>query len=76
MSITLWPYAIQNATFLINILPIRILSRLPPFVVLYEKTLAYDTLKVFGCQYFSCMRDYNHNKFDIRYFECVFLVMP
>lgn len=74
MSIILWSYTDKIATYLINILPTKILYGLFHFEVLYGKAPKYDALKVFGNHWFSCMRDYNHYKFDTRFVECIFLV--
>lgn len=42
----------------------KILFGFSPFELLYDKAPKYDDLKVFGCQCFPCIRDYNHDKLD------------
>ena len=51
-----WPYALNTATYLINILPSKLLGHLTPIHFLYQKTPSYDHLRVFGCLCFPWKR--------------------
>lgn len=53
VPITLWPYVVQIAIFLIIILPTKNLYALSPFEVLYSKATIYDALKSFWLSMFS-----------------------
>lgn len=42
----------------------KVLFGISPYDMLNDKAPTYDALKIFACQCFLCMRDYNHGKFN------------
>lgn len=57
-----------------NLLPSSVLdSRISLFEKLYGQSPDYTSLRVFGCACYPTLRDYAHNKFDMRSLQCVFL---
>lgn len=73
MPFKFWSYAFQTAAYLINRLPTPVLSNASPYHTLYNKTLSYTHLRVFGCACFPFLRPYNHNKLEYRSKECTFV---
>lgn len=67
-----WPLAFKTVVFLLNRTPSKVLNNKSPYFLLYHKEPSFDDLKVYGCQYFPCLRDYNSNQLQTRSVECAF----
>ena len=70
---TFWPYAVQTAIFLVNLLPTSILHFHSPWSLLFHSKPDISQLKVFGCACYPLLRPYNSHKLDPRTEECIFL---
>ena len=68
-----WDATFDTATYLINRSPSPATQNKSPFEILFDKTLDYKFLKVFGWECFPYLRPYNKNKFSFRSKSCVFL---
>ncbi|XP_019420690.1 PREDICTED: uncharacterized protein LOC109330874 [Lupinus angustifolius] len=44
-----WHHALQMATYLLNVLPSKLLGNRSPLEVLYKRVPSYDHIRVFGC---------------------------
>lgn len=73
LLLSLWSYAFQTATYLINRLPTLVLHSKSPYQVLYDKLPDYSLLRCFGCACFPFLRPYNSHKLMFRSTECLFL---
>ena len=71
-----WPHALCTATYLINILPSKLLDNLTPTHILFQKAPLYSLLRVFGCLCFPLISSYKINKLQSRFTPCVFLGYP
>jgi hypothetical protein len=65
--------AFITATFLINLLPSKVLNFETPTERLLHVTPNYDALRVFGCACWPNLHPYNKHKLAFRFKQCVFL---
>jgi len=70
-----WAECVLTDVYLINCLPIPLLSHKTPFEKLYNKVPNYSHLKVFGCLAYATKVHVTH-KFAPRAARCVFLGYP
>jgi hypothetical protein len=70
---TFWDEACLTSCFLINRLPTPLLKNQSPYQKLFNRTLDYTFLKIFGCACFPNLRPYNTHKFSLRSKECIFI---
>jgi histone deacetylase 1/2 len=68
-----WDEAFLTATFLINVLPSKVINFETPTERLLQVTPNYDGLRVFGCACWPNLRPYNKRKLAFRSKRCVFL---
>jgi hypothetical protein len=73
MPLKFWDEAFLTATFLINLLPSKVLNFETPTERLLQVTPNYDALRVFGCACWPNLRPYNKRKLAFRSKQCVFL---
>jgi histone deacetylase 1/2 len=73
MPLKFWDEAFLTATFLINLLPTKVLNFLTPTEKLLNVTPNYDSLRIFGCACWPNLRPYNKRKLAFRSKQCVFL---
>ncbi|KAK6780427.1 hypothetical protein RDI58_022611 [Solanum bulbocastanum] len=71
-----WHHALQMATYLLNVLPSKLLHNKSPIEVLYQRFPSYDHLRVFGCLCFPLIPSTTINKLQPRSTPCVFLGYP
>ena len=69
-----WPNALNSATYLLNILPSKLLHHLTPTHLLYHQTPSYT--RVFGCLCFPLFPATTIHKLQPRSSPCVFLGYP
>jgi hypothetical protein len=67
-----WDEAFSTPTYLINILPSRILSFASLYERLFESSPDYNWLKVFRCVCWPHLRPYNSQKLELRSHMCAF----
>jgi histone deacetylase 1/2 len=65
--------AFLTATFLINLLPTKVLNLECPSEKLLPVKPNYDSLRTFGCACWPNIRPYNHRKLAFRSKRCAFL---
>ena len=68
-----WMQSFQTASYLINLLPTKVLSYQSPIQLLFHKAPNYTHLCIFGCLCFPSFRPYMTNKLSYRSTLCVFL---
>jgi hypothetical protein len=68
-----WDEAFLTATYLINLLPSKVIDFDTPFQRLFKETPDYSALRVFGCARWPNLRPYNAHKLAFRSIRCVFL---
>jgi hypothetical protein len=73
MPLKFWDDAFITATFLINILPSKVLNLETPTERLLQVKPNYEPLRVFGCACCSNLRPYNKHKLSFRSKKCVYL---
>jgi histone deacetylase 1/2 len=73
MPLKFWDEAFLTATFLINLLPTKVLNFATPTEKLLNITPNYDSLRIFGCACWPNLRPYNQRKLAFRSKQCVFL---
>jgi histone deacetylase 1/2 len=73
MPLKYWDEAFLTATFLINLLPSKVLNFMTPVEKLLNVKPNYDFLRVFGCACWPNLRPYNTRKLAFRSKRCVFL---
>ncbi|XP_071741111.1 uncharacterized protein [Rutidosis leptorrhynchoides] len=71
-----WPHALEMATYLLNILPSKLLNNLSPTQLLYQRIPEYQHLKVFGCLCYPLIPSTTIKKLQPRSTPCVFLGYP
>jgi histone deacetylase 1/2 len=73
MPLKFWDDAFLTATFLINLLPTKILNFDTPVERLLGIKPNYESLRIFGCACWPNRRPYNTRKLAYRSTQCVFL---
>jgi hypothetical protein len=73
MPLKYWDEAFLTATFLINLLPSKVLNFMTPVEKLLNVKPNYDSLRVFGCACWPNLRPYNTRKLAFRSKRCIFL---
>ena len=73
MPLKFWDQAFLTATYLINILPSKVLDNKTPVELLLNEKPHYNSLRVFGCACWPNLRPYNTRKLAFRSTQCVFL---
>jgi hypothetical protein len=73
MPLKYWDEAFLTATFLINLLPSKVINLESPTERLLKITPNYDALRTFGCACWPNLRPYNTRKLAFRSKRCVFL---
>jgi histone deacetylase 1/2 len=73
MPLKYWDEAFLTATFLINLLPSKVIDLESPAEHLLHVKPNYDALRVFGCACWPNLRPYNTRKLAFRSKRCVFL---
>jgi hypothetical protein len=73
MPLKFWDEAFLTATFLINLLPTKVLNLVSPVEKLLEVSPHYESLRTFGCACWPNLRPYNKHKLAFRSKRCVFL---
>ncbi|KAK2381296.1 myosin-16 [Trifolium repens] len=70
---SLWNYAIQHATYLINRTPTPVLNNKSPFEILHNSLPNLEHLKVFGSLTFASTLTAHRTKLEPRSRKCIFL---
>jgi hypothetical protein len=73
MPLKFWDEAFLTATYLINMLPSKVINNDTPFHRLLGTRPDYKSLCVFGCACWPNLRPYNKRKLAFRSTQCVFL---
>jgi hypothetical protein len=73
MPLKFWDEAFLTATFLINLLPSKVINNETPVERLLHTSPNYDSLRIFGCACWPNLRPYNKRKLAYRSKRCVFL---
>jgi histone deacetylase 1/2 len=73
MPLKYWDEAFLTATFLINLLPNKVINSDTPVERLLHVTPNYDALRTFGCACWPNLRPYNTHKLDFRSKRCFFI---
>ena len=73
MPLKFWDEAFLTATYLINMLPSKVINYDTPVHRLLNSTPDYASLRVFGCACWPNLRPYNKRKLAFRSKRCVFL---
>ena len=68
-----WDQAFLTATYLINLLPSKVINYDTPIQRLFHETPDYASLRTFGCAYWPNLRPYNTQKLSFRSTRCAFL---
>nr|KYP70331.1 Retrovirus-related Pol polyprotein from transposon TNT 1-94 [Cajanus cajan] len=71
-----WHHALQMATYLLNILPHKLLNYQSPLQILYQKDPSYSHLRVFGCLCYPLIPSTTINKLQPWSTSCIFLGYP
>jgi histone deacetylase 1/2 len=73
MPLKFWDEAFLTATFLINLIPSKVIDFDTPTERLLGTTPNYDALRIFGCACWPNLHPYNKRKLAFRSTRCVFL---
>ncbi|KAJ0596182.1 putative RNA-directed DNA polymerase [Helianthus annuus] len=73
---TYWHHALEVSTYLLNILPSKLLQCQSPTQRLYLCRPSYDHLRVFGCLCYPLIPHTTIHKLEHRSMSCVFLSYP
>lgn len=73
MHLKFWDEAFLTATYLINILPSKVIDFEIPSTRLFHDAPDYNNLRVFGCACWPNLRPYNSRKLSFRSTQCDFL---
>lgn len=73
LSSKFWYHACVIAIYLINRMPISILSIRSPFEVLYQSVPKLDHLKKFRCACYPSLKPFRTNKLEPKTIQCIFL---
>ena len=71
-----WHHALAMATYLLNILPSKVLASQSPLQILYHRDPLYSHLRVFGCLCYPLFPSTTIHKLQPRSTPCVFLGYP
>lgn len=71
-----WHHALAMATYLVNILPSKVLDYQTPLKILYNRDPIYSHLRVFGCLCYPLFPSTTIHKLQARSTPCVFLGYP
>lgn len=71
-----WVEALHKATYLLNMLPTKTITKPCPYSVLFGTTSSYDHLCVFGCAGYPNISATAKHKLASRSTRCVFLEYP
>jgi histone deacetylase 1/2 len=72
MPLKFWDEAFLTATYLINLMPSKVINNTSPVECLLETKPDYKSLRVFGCACWPNLRPYNSRKLAFRSKQCVF----
>jgi histone deacetylase 1/2 len=73
MPLKFWDEAFLTATYLINLVPSKVINNTSPVECLLETKPDYKSLRVFGCACWPNLRPYNSRKLAFRSKQYVFL---
>jgi histone deacetylase 1/2 len=73
MPLKYWDEAFLYVTFLINMLPSKVINFETPVEHLLHTAPNYDSLRIFGCVCWPNLRPYNKRKLAYRSTQCGFL---
>ena len=73
MPLKFWDEEFLTATYLINLLPSKVIKFETPITRLFGITPDYKSLREFGCACWPNLRPYNARKLAFRSKKCVFL---
>lgn len=73
MPLKFWDEAFLTATYLINLLPSKVINYQTPVERLLHEKPDYKSLRVFGCAVWPNLRPFNTRKLAFRSTKCVFL---
>lgn len=71
-----WHHALQMETYLLNIIPSKVISNYSPTQILYHRNPSYEHLRVFGCLCYPLFLSNTITKLQARSTPCVFLGYP
>lgn len=70
---SLWNYAVQHATYLMNRVPLAALAGKSPYQILHGELSDLDSLTVFGFLCYVSTQSHHRGKFDEKTKKCAFL---
>jgi histone deacetylase 1/2 len=73
MPLKFWDQAFLAATYLINLLPSKVINFEVPSTRLLQEQPDYSNLRTFGCACWPNLRPYNSRKLSFRSTQCAFL---
>lgn len=73
MSLKFWDEAFLTATYLINMLPSKVIDNDTPIERLFKQSPDYSSLHIFGCACWPNLRPYNQRKLPFCSTQYVFL---
>ena len=73
MPLKFWDEAFLTETYLINLLPSKVIDYHTPMELLLKEKPDYSSLRVFGCACWPNLRPFNPKKLSFRSKRCVFL---
>jgi hypothetical protein len=73
MPLKFWDEAFLTTTYLINLLPSRVINYKTPVELLFKEKPNYSSLRVFGCACWPNLRPFNPRKLAFRSQRCAFL---
>ncbi|CAH9104714.1 unnamed protein product [Cuscuta epithymum] len=73
LPLSFWHHALEMATYLLNILPTKVLGFQSPTQILYQCDPIYSDLHVFGCLCFPLFPSTSIHKLQARSTPCVYL---
>lgn len=71
-----WHHALQMATYLLNILPTKVLKYKSPTHILFQRAPTYSHIRVFGCLCYPLFPSTTIHTLQARSTPCVFLDYP
>lgn len=72
MPLKYWDHAFLTATYLINLLPSKVINFQTPHERLLQEKPSYTSLRTFGCACWPNLRPYNNHKLAFRSIRCAF----